>query len=227
MDALIASMIASGPAAKRPPHIWLAVLEGESVMAMALGFGNAARGAAAVVYMALAAMANPAAAEDWSAAEALRDGDMKKLVFLADPVPLPEVGLVDEAERPVTLSDYRGSWVVLNFWATWCAPCRVEMPTLANLQTRMEGTGVQVVTVATGRNSVEGIRRFFDEIAVTTLPQYRDPKQALARQMGILGLPITVIVDPEGREVARLRGDAHWDSDSAVAILTALATPGG
>ena len=79
----------------------------------------------------------------------------------------------------------------------------------------------------TGRNSVRGIARFVDEIGVETLPEYRDPSQELARAMAVLGLPITVIVDPEGREVARLRGDAHWDSESAVAILEALASGAG
>jgi LmbE family N-acetylglucosaminyl deacetylase len=97
------------------------------------------------------------------------------------------------------------------------------MPTLSNLQKAFEGRPVQVVTVATGRNSPQGIARFFDEIGVDNLPRYRDPTQAFARSMAVLGLPITVIVDPKGREVARLRGDAHWDSDSAVAILEALA----
>jgi thiol-disulfide isomerase/thioredoxin len=178
----------------------------------------------AAIYLALAALASaPVAAQDWGAVEALREGDMKKLVFGGAPEAVPEIALVDADGGPAALSDYRGRWVVLNFWATWCAPCRVEMPTLANLQDAMEGAPVEVVTVATGRHSPQGIARFFDDIGVDNLPQYRDPGQELARAMAVLGLPITVIVDPQGREVARLRGDAHWDSDSAIAILEALA----
>jgi thiol-disulfide isomerase/thioredoxin len=183
------------------------------------------RALATGIYLAAAALASaPASAADWSAVEALRDGDMKKLVFHESPEPLPEIDIVDEADAPRALSDYRGQWVVLNFWATWCAPCRKEMPTLAALQERFADAPVAVVTVATGRNSVQGIRRFFEEVGVDNLPQYRDPNQKLAREMAVLGLPITVIVDPEGREIARLRGDAHWDSDSAVAILEALSS---
>lgn len=181
---------------------------------------------AAMLYTVSAILANPALADEWSEVEALRDGDMKKLVFAAEPSEVPDIEIVDASDRPVRLSDMRGEWLVVNFWATWCAPCRVEMPTLAALQTDMEDLPVRVVTIATGRNSVTGIRKFFEEIDVTNLPEYRDPRQALARQLAILGLPITIIVDPQGREVARLRGDAHWDSESAVAILTALAGGG-
>ena len=187
------------------------------------------QGLAAAMYLGLALMASaagPLAAQergyDVAALEALREGDMKKLIFASEPTPLPEVEIVDGAGGPATLEAYRGNWVVLNFWATWCAPCRIEMPMLSNLQTRFEGQPVEVVTVATGRNSPQGITRFFDEIGVDNLPEYRDPTQALARAMSVLGLPITVILDPEGNEIARLRGDAHWDSDSAIAILEAL-----
>ncbi|MEM1432272.1 MAG: TlpA disulfide reductase family protein [Pseudomonadota bacterium] len=185
---------------------------------------------AAAMYLGLALLASAAVSAvaqdrgyDIAALEALREGDMKKLVFTSEPKPLPEVEIVDGAGGSATLDAYRGNWVVLNFWATWCAPCRVEMPMLSNLQTHFEGQPVEVVTVATGRNSPQGITRFFEDIEVSNLPEYRDPTQALARAMAVLGLPITVILDPEGNEVARMRGDAHWDSHSAIAILEALA----
>lgn len=175
----------------------------------------------AVMYTALALCANAA---DWSSVEALREGDMRKLTFHAEPKATPDTAFETFDGAAISLADYRGNWVVLNFWATWCAPCRHEMPMLSNLATAFDGKGVDVVTVATGRNAPQAMTRFFDEIGVTNLPLHRDPRQQLARQMAVLGLPITVILDPEGREVARLRGDAQWDSDSAIAILTALST---
>jgi thiol-disulfide isomerase/thioredoxin len=178
---------------------------------------------AAVVYTALVLMANPLLA-DMSEVEALREGDMKKLVFHADPKPVSDVAVTDEDGSSYSLSDMQGNWLVVNFWATWCAPCRKEMPTLSALQDIFDGRPVEVVTIATGRNSVEGIARFLEDIGADNLPRYRDPKQALAREMGIMGLPITVIVDPDGREIARLRGDADWDSDSAISILEALSS---
>lgn len=172
------------------------------------------------VYLSALVLANPGAAQadPW----ALRAGDMRKLSVHDSPKPLPDVAILTVDEREFRLSDLRGQWLVVNFWATWCAPCRAEMPTLAALQDSFAGQPVEVVTIATGRNAPQAIARFFDEIGVTNLPQHRDPKQALAREMGVLGLPITVIVDPEGREVARLTGDADWHSESAVAILRAL-----
>ena len=81
---------------------------------------------------------------------------------------------------------------------------------------------IAVLPVATGRNSVEAIVKFYGEAGVTSLPVLRDPKSELARSMGVLGLPVTVILNPEGREVARLIGDAEWDSASAQVVLGAL-----
>ena len=90
------------------------------------------------------------------------------------------------------------------------------------LQTEFGGDAFAVVPVATGRNSVQGIRRFYEEIGVKNLPVLLDPKQELAREMGVFGLPVTVILDAEGREIARLIGEADWTSDSAKAIVAAL-----
>jgi hypothetical protein len=94
------------------------------------------------------------------------------------------------------------------------------MPSLDRLQAAMPG--LAVLPVATGRNSVEAIAKFYGEAGVTSLPVLRDPKSELARNMGVMGLPVTVILNPEGREVARLIGDAEWDSASAQAVLGAL-----
>lgn len=170
------------------------------------------------LYTALCLTANTALAGP--AAEALRDGDMKKLMFGAEAVDVPAIAIVDGDGAERALSDWQGKWVVLNFWATWCAPCRHEMPSLDRLQAAMPQ--IAVLPVATGRNSVEAIAKFYGESGVTSLPVLRDPKSELARSMGVLGLPVTVIVNPEGREVARLIGDAEWDSASAQAVLGAL-----
>lgn len=100
------------------------------------------------------------------------------------------------------------------------------MPSLDALNAELGGEDFAVVPVATGRNAVPGIRKFFDEEGIETLPILLDPKQKLARDMAVLGLPITVILNPEGQEIARLRGDADWASDSAKAIVAALLEDG-
>lgn len=174
-----------------------------------------------VLYTALALSANAAMA-DMAALEPLRQGDMRKLAFAETPKPLPDVVLLDETGAEHRLSDFRGQHLLVNFWATWCAPCREEMPSLERLQGELGGDAFRVVTVATGRSDEQAINRFFQEIGVSALPKLRDPKMELARSMGVLGLPVSVIVDPEGREIARLIGDAHWDGPEAKALIGAL-----
>ena len=179
---------------------------------------------AAILYLAFAAGANA----DMAGLADLRDGDMKKLVIHETPKATSDAAfqLADDAGE-ATLADYKGKYVLLNFWATWCAPCRKEMPMLAALQEEFGGPDFEVLTLATGRNSPTGIEKFFEEIGVTNLPRHQDPRQAVARDMAVLGLPITVILNPEGQEVARLVGDADWNSDSARAIVAALLAPRG
>lgn len=177
----------------------------------------------ALVYTALAMGANAAAAQEVDVAtlSAMREGDMRKLIFHETPVETSAATFFTVDEQPLTLAEFEGGYVLLNFWATWCAPCRKEMPMLAEVQSELQSDRFQVVTVATGRNSVTGMRKFFEDIGVTNLPLHRDPKQTLARDMAVLGLPITVLLNPQGKEIARLRGDAIWNSDNAKAILNA------
>jgi thiol-disulfide isomerase/thioredoxin len=175
----------------------------------------------AAVYTAALPFANPALADIAAAQAAAQTGDMRKLVFHDMPQPVPPAELLTLDDQPRSLNEWQGKWVVVNFWATWCAPCRQEMPTLD----RLAATGVPVVTVATGRNPPAAIERFFSETGITALPALRDPKGELGRAMGILGLPVTVILNPEGQEVARLIGDAHWDSPEALAVMSALQSP--
>ena len=175
------------------------------------------------LYIALSLGANAALAIDLPTLEAMRAGDMKKLNFHSEPKPVSdkEFFLADDAGTG-TLAEYKGKIVLLNFWATWCAPCRAEMPMLEELQVELGGDDFEVVTLATGRNSPAGIVKFFEEAGIHNLPRHQDPKQALAREMAVIGLPITVLLNRDGKEVARLLGDAEWNSDSAKAIIAAL-----
>jgi thiol-disulfide isomerase/thioredoxin len=183
-----------------------------------MGGGMMRKLALTVLYTAFVLGANiGAAAADVSA---LLTGDMVKLVMADAPAALPEAELIDMADAPHSLAEVKGKWAVLNFWATWCAPCREEMPSLDRLQAAMPE--IAVVLVATGRNDPAAITRLFEEVGMQHLSTWRDPQSQLARGMGILGLPVTVILNPEGQEVGRLIGGAQWDAPEAQALLKAL-----
>ena len=171
-----------------------------------------------LLYTALGLLANAAVADIAD----LRVGDMRKLTVHSAPIAGSDVAFMSEDGEEMTLADLNGQYTLLNFWATWCAPCRKEMPDLAALQTLLGGEDFQVVTVATGRNPRPAMEAFFDEIGVDNLPLHTDSRQSFSRSMGVLGLPVTLIIDPQGDEIARLQGDADWHSDSAAAIIQAL-----
>ncbi|TDX27748.1 TlpA family protein disulfide reductase [Rhodovulum visakhapatnamense] len=176
-----------------------------------------------VLYIALGLCANAAPAADIATLEAMREGTMKKLVFHAEPQAVPDAVLLDETDAERSLGEYRGRWVVLNFWGTWCPPCLAEMPTLEALAATADSDRLAVVTVATGRNPPQAIDRWFSEQQIAHLPKWRDQSSWLARSMGILALPVTVILDPEGREVGRMMGEADWNGPEARALLGSLA----
>ena len=134
---------------------------------------------------------------------------------------LPEISLTSDSGI-YSLSELADRPLLINFWATWCAPCRKEMPELSAVQQTLGGADLIVLTVATGPNPPAKIAEFFETIGVSNLPAHRDPRQNLARAMNVLGLPVTAILDRDGAEIARLLGDANWHSDSALAILRAV-----
>ena len=169
------------------------------------------------LYTAFLACANVAAAG--SVDPALLTGAVAKLTLEA-PKPLPQVALVGLADEAAGLEGTKGKWLVLNLWATWCMPCREEMPSLDRLATLRPD--IAVVAVATGPNPLPAIHSFLDKAVVHTLTVLRDPTQDLAHQMGVMGLPVTVIVNPEGMEVARLIGGADWSAPETLAVLDAM-----
>ncbi len=184
--------------------------------------------ASALFYAAPLAMANGAAAQSLAeVVEPMREGDMRKLVVHSEPVELPDQTFTDPDGSEYSLADYAGQVVLVNFWATWCAPCREEMPDLDALQQTFGGDAFEVVTIATGRNSLAGIRAFFQEEEIEALPILLDPQGQLARRAGVLGLPVTVIMGPDGMELARLQGGAHWNDENARALLTEIMAQSG
>ncbi len=177
----------------------------------------------AVLYTALGLGANAAFAADIAS---LREGSMLKLAVLDAPAEVTLTTFTDAEGGEHRLADWKGKVILVNFWATWCAPCRKELPALDALNRDFGGEDFAVVTIAAGRNALPGITRLFDEVGVTSLPIYLDPKLQLSREMGVLGLPVSLLLDREGREIARMSGDAEWNSESARAIVAALIAEG-
>ncbi|WP_233588993.1 TlpA family protein disulfide reductase [Falsigemmobacter faecalis] len=170
-------------------------------------------------YTALGPGANPALAD--AALTALRVGEMRRLVVHETPQSVPEIAFADGAGAVKRFADWQGRVRVVNFWATWCAPCRAEMPGLDRLAREMPE--VAVLTIATGRNLRPALDKFYEETGITDLPLLLDPKSAVARGLGVVGLPVTVVLDKEGREAARMIGEADWASAEAMAVLKDLA----
>ena len=123
----------------------------------------------------------------------------------------------DGAGRDLTLAVFRGRVVLLNIWATWCVPCREEMPTLDALQGRLGGAGFHVLPLSIDRAGEGPVRRFYDEIGIRNLGLYQAEDLRAMLAFAVVGLPTTILIDRAGREIARRAGPAEWDSPGAIA----------
>ena len=146
----------------------------------------------------------------------------QNLVLNEAPKPLPELRFQDAAGKSLSLSDFRGKVVVLNLWATWCIPCRAEMPTLDRLQAQLGGPRFEVLALSIDRGGRKAVDPFFRQVGITHLTRNLDPGGEAAGRLGVLGLPTTLLIDPKGRELGRLIGPAEWDSAEMTAFLRRL-----
>jgi thiol-disulfide isomerase/thioredoxin len=135
------------------------------------------------------------------------------------PKPIPELRFVDGAGRNLSLADFRGKVVLLNIWATWCAPCREEMPALDRLQAQLGGERFQVVALSVDLQGAPIARKFYGEVGIKALPLYIDPTAKAAFTLEAPGLPATLLVDRSGREVGRHLGAVKWDAPEVVEQL--------
>jgi thiol-disulfide isomerase/thioredoxin len=180
----------------------------------------------AILYGAFALFATPAvadlSADQVTALKEARVGDMKKMIIHNEPRPRLERQFENRSGAGKNVEDWGGKVVVLNFWATWCPPCRKEMPSLDRLQGAMGDDGFEVLALSMDRASVEKIDNFFMSIDVENLDVYREPSLRIGTEAGILGMPITLVLDRQGREIARLQGEAEWDGPNALALLNQI-----
>ncbi len=160
------------------------------------------------------------------------DAGSSKAAFLFNihpqPRALPNVRFADANGRAMTLQDFRGKFVLLNIWATWCPPCRQEMPTLDRLQARLGGTDFEVaaLSIDQGQQSLYLVQEFYRQSAVKSLAIYIDSSGGASRDLGVAGLPTTLLIDRQGWEIGRKIGLAEWDSPEVIDLIRGyLAAP--
>jgi thiol-disulfide isomerase/thioredoxin len=136
-----------------------------------------------------------------------------------------DIAFADEQGHARSLAEFRGKTVLLNIWATWCGPCRREMPALDRLQARLGGERFQVVALSIDRGGPSVIQKFYAETGVRNLALLVDTSGRAGSNLGLVGLPGTLLIDAEGREVGRLIGPAEWDSPEMVAFLETQISP--
>ncbi|MGE3738368.1 MAG: TlpA family protein disulfide reductase [Geminicoccaceae bacterium] len=139
-----------------------------------------------------------------------------ELFAASKPRPVPELRFVDGAGRPRALADFRGKVVLLNLWATWCVPCRKEMPALDRLQAHLGGPDFEVVALSIDRKGLPAVQAFYAELGLKALAIYVDAKGDSANQVGALGIPTTLLIDRKGDEVGRVAGPREWDSQQSM-----------
>jgi len=148
---------------------------------------------------------------------------LPNLAWLDEPNGLPDTVFYLADGKQAQFSDYAGKAIVLNFWATWCPPCREEMPSLDRLAAGYASEDLMVMTLSLDRGEAAQISAFYDEIGAENLALYHDPSMAVSRAMRVFGLPTTLLIDYRGKVVAQLVGTADWDSPEALAAILPLA----
>jgi thiol-disulfide isomerase/thioredoxin len=146
-------------------------------------------------------------------------GNPLALSVFDQPRDLPEIRFADEEGHELTLADFRGRVALLNIWATWCVPCRKEMPTLDRLQARLGGKDFLVIALSIDREGVAPVKRFYQELKLEKLAIYVDPSGKRSRALAIPGVPTTLLIDRQAREIARKMGPAEWDGAEMVSLV--------
>jgi thiol-disulfide isomerase/thioredoxin len=156
-----------------------------------------------------------------ASAHPLATGTMATFVFKPQPEPLPDLQFVNASGAPMSLSGLKGKVILLNVWATWCAPCREEMPGLDKLQADLGSDKFEVLALAVDKSGIEGARKFLTDIKAEKLGVYADPTAKEGTRLKVIGMPTTILINADGLEVGRLIGPAKWDSEDAKRLIKA------
>ena len=155
----------------------------------------------------------------------LARGEVAALVVAETPLRLPDLAFRDASGRERHLSDWRGRTVLFNLWATWCVPCRKEMPALDALEGKLGGRAFEVVAVNIDTRDPDKPRAWLKDVGVTRLAYYADPSAKVFQDLKIVGratgMPTTILVDPAGCEIGTVAGPAEWASEDALKLVSA------
>jgi thiol-disulfide isomerase/thioredoxin len=146
-------------------------------------------------------------------------GTLGPFVVHESPAVMPPLAFTDAGGKTLGLGDFKGKVVLLNLWATWCGPCVEEMPSLDRLQAKLGGDDFTVLALSLDRQGRPLVEPFLAKLGIANLAMYLDTGNAAMRALKIRGLPTTLLIDRDGREIGRLEGAAAWDSEAAAAFL--------
>jgi thiol-disulfide isomerase/thioredoxin len=159
----------------------------------------------------------------------LAHGEVAALTMATAPLRLPDLAFEDADGKPRKLSDWRGRTVLVNLWATWCVPCRKEMPALESLQTRLGGPDFEVVAINIDTRDPQKPKNFLKDAHLNRLGYFSDQNAKVFQDLKAvgraLGMPTSVLVDGQGCEIATISGPAEWGSDDAIKLITAAMNP--
>ena len=172
-------------------------------------------------YFALGTPAQHAGTVTDSGYKAFATGTLAAFLVKADRSEVPDIAFKDANGTDVSLAKWRGKVVLLNLWATWCAPCRKEMPTLADLQRQLGSEDFEVIALSVDRKGLAASAAFLKETGSDALGLYVDQTSKALQELQALGLPVTVLIDRQGREIGRLLGPAEWNGAEAIALIKA------
>jgi thiol-disulfide isomerase/thioredoxin len=148
--------------------------------------------------------------------------EVNKFLFHENSQQLKNLNVLDINDNKIDIINKDTDIMLINFWATWCSPCTKEMPSLNELQSKFDTKNLKIVTVATGRNNPNKILAFFKKYNLSNLENYRDPKGKLALELGVIGLPFSVIISKEKRNIGQLIGPIDWSKKEVEDLFTEL-----
>lgn len=154
--------------------------------------------------------------------EQYRYGEMKNLSITKTTKTIDDIEVFSSQTTKEIIPFGNNRVSLVNFWATWCGPCREEMPSLDKLSKSIDSKDFSIIIIAAGRNSESAIDKFFSKNNIYNLKSYRDPKGKVTAGFGVFGLPTTIIVDQHAKEIARLVGGANWNSVEAIKIINVI-----